>query len=53
MGSKIAGIAMIVVAGVILGDVLIHPQGTTAAGNAFIGILTPSYDALLGTPPKG
>ena len=52
MTTKIAGVFMVVIGGVILADILIHPAGTTAAGNALVGVLTPSYDALLGTAPK-
>lgn len=50
-GSAIATWAMAVVAGIVVADVLIHPQGTAAAGNAANNVLVPSYAALLGTVP--
>lgn len=52
MGAKIAAAFTLIVGGIIVADILIHPQGTQAAGNAFAGILTPSYNALLGQPSK-
>jgi hypothetical protein len=51
-GSAFAAIAFAVIGGVIIADVLIHPQGTTAAGNAAIGVTVPAYSALLGTVPS-
>ena len=48
MGARIGAFFMAVVSGVIIADVLIHPQGTKAAGDAVAGILTPTYNALLG-----
>lgn len=48
MGGKIAGAFSLIVMGVILADILIHPDGTTAAANGVASILTPTYRALLG-----
>lgn len=48
MGNRIAAAFTLVVIGVIVADILIHPEGTRAAGNAAAGILTPTYSALLG-----
>lgn len=39
-----------VITGIILADILIHPQGTQAAGNAAATIAKPTYNALLGVP---
>lgn len=50
MGARIAAAFALVVTGVILADILIHPQGTQAAANGVAQILTPSYNALLGQP---
>lgn len=52
MGSKIFGLATLVVFGVIIADVLIHPAGTAAAATGVANVLKPTYSALLGTPPK-
>lgn len=48
MGSKIAAAFTLVVVGIIIADVLIHPEGTRQAANGVAGILTPTYSALLG-----
>lgn len=50
MASKAFAALMAVIGGAIVADVLIHPKGTTAAGNALIGVLKPSYNAILGVP---
>lgn len=52
MGSRIAAAFTLIVVGVIVADILIHPDGTTAAANGVASILKPSYSALLGTAPK-
>lgn len=39
-----------VIGGVILADILIHPAGSQAAGNAAATIAKPTYNALLGVP---
>lgn len=48
MGAKIGAFFMAAVGGIIIADILIHPEGTKAAGQAIAGILTPTYNALLG-----
>lgn len=48
MGSKIAGAFTLVVIGIIVADILIHPEGTRQAANGVSAILTPTYSALLG-----
>lgn len=48
MGARLAAAFALVVTGVIVADILIHPQGTQAAANGVAAILTPSYNALLG-----
>lgn len=48
MGARIAAAFTLIVTGVIVADILIHPQGTQAAANGIASILTPSYNALLG-----
>lgn len=48
MGAKLAAAFALVVTGVIIADILIHPAGTTAAANGVAGILNPTYNALLG-----
>lgn len=39
-----------VITGIIVADILTHPQGTQAAGNAAATIAKPTYNALLGVP---
>jgi hypothetical protein len=50
--TTVIGLAGLTVVGIMLADILIHPQGTQAAGNVLIGIITPTESALLGTAPK-
>lgn len=52
-GSTITTIVLAVIGGAVLADILIHPSGTTAAGNAAAGLLVPSYAAVLGAVPAG
>lgn len=49
--SSFLGLAGLVVVGVIVGDFLIHPQGTAAVGTAANVVEKPALDALLGTAP--
>ena len=46
--ARIASIAALVVTGVIVADILIHPAGVTAASSGFAGIEKPALNALLG-----
>lgn len=48
MGARIAAAFTLIITGVIIADILIHPEGTQAASNGVAGILKPSYNALLG-----
>jgi hypothetical protein len=49
--SKFFSIAALVVGGIIIADILLHPQGTAAASTGFTQIETPTYSALLGGAP--
>lgn len=48
MGAKLAAAFTLVVVGIIVADILIHPEGTKQAANGISSILTPTYSALLG-----
>lgn len=48
--SRIVAIASLVVVGVIIADILIHPSGTAAASTGAVGIEKPALNALLGQP---
>lgn len=50
--ARIFALGTLVVGGVILADILIHPDGTQAAANGVATILNPSYRALLGQQPQ-
>jgi hypothetical protein len=52
MGSQIFSLAALVVGGIIVADILIHPTGTQAAANGLASITTPAESSLLGTAPK-
>lgn len=47
--TSILGLAGLVVTGVIVADFLIHPNGTKAAANGIKTVMTPTYNALLGS----
>ena len=47
--SKFWSLAALVVGGIIVADILIHPAGTQAAANGAASIITPSEHALLGS----
>lgn len=49
--TTIIGLAGLIVVGVIIADLLIHPAGTTAAGNAINTLAKTSVSGLLGTVP--
>lgn len=46
--SRIASIATLVIIGVVIADVLTHPQGVASASKGFAGIEQPALNALLG-----
>jgi hypothetical protein len=48
MGSQIFSLAALVVGGIIVADILIHPAGTQAATNGLASIATPAESSLLG-----
>lgn len=48
--ARIASIAALVVIGVIIADILIHPTGTQAASAGATSIEKPALNALLGSP---
>ena len=47
--SKLASLFALALGGIIVADILIHPQGTQAASNGVVGILKPTYNAMLGS----
>lgn len=48
MGSKIFAFGTLVVVGLIIADVLIHPTGTSAAANGATQLSVPTISGLLG-----
>lgn len=50
--TSILGLAGLVITGVIVADFLIHPKGTQAAANGIKTVMTPTYNALLGSTSK-
>lgn len=53
MVARLASITALVVVGVIIADVLIHPAGVQAASAGAVGIEKPALNALLGGGPFG
>lgn len=49
--SKFFSLAALVVGGIIVADILIHPQGTAAASSGINGITRPAISGLLGKAP--
>ncbi|MGH9071874.1 MAG: hypothetical protein ACRDX8_12085 [Acidimicrobiales bacterium] len=47
--AKVAAIATLVIMGIIVADVIIHPAGTKAAATGISTITKPAYNALLGS----
>jgi hypothetical protein len=50
--TTLIGLAGLIVVGVIIADLVIHPAGTTAAGNAINQLASTSVSGLLGSAPK-
>jgi hypothetical protein len=50
--TSLLSLAGLVVVGIIVADVLIHPTGTKAAASGLVSIMTPAEQALLGTAPR-
>lgn len=46
----IAATIALVITGVIVADIITHPTGTQAAGNAIATVSKPAFNALLGYP---
>jgi hypothetical protein len=46
------GLAGLVVVGLIIGDFLVHPSGTTSAFNGLVSLTTPTETSLLGYKPS-
>lgn len=51
--TTLIGLAGLVVVGIIIADLITHPSGTTAAGNAINNLASTSVAGLLGTAPAG
>lgn len=49
--SKLFSLGALIVVGIIVADILIHPTGTKAASAGVAGVATPAESALLGTAP--
>lgn len=51
--TTLIGLAGLIVVGIIVADLLTHPKGTTAAGNAINNLASTSVSGLLGSTKKG
>jgi len=51
--GKVFGVFTLIIGGIIVADILSHPNGTKSAATGVSQILTPSYNALLGGPRGG
>lgn len=49
--TTVIGLAGLVVVGLIVGDFLLHPQGSATAFNGISGLIVPSEQGLLGSTP--
>lgn len=50
--TTFVGLLALVVTGIIIADIWIHPAGTKAAADGLVAITKPAESALLGTAPK-
>ena len=50
--TSVIGLAGLVVIGLIVGDFLLHPQGSATAFNGISGLVIPSEQGLLGSTPQ-
>lgn len=50
--TTLVGLAGLVVVGLIVGDFLLHPQGSATAFNGISGLVIPSEQGLLGSTPQ-
>jgi hypothetical protein len=48
MIGRIAAIGTLVIGGIIIADILIHPAGTAAASTGITTVEKPAFNALLG-----
>lgn len=46
--ARFAAIATMIIGGIIVADILTHPQGVSAASSGFVGAERPALNALLG-----
>ncbi|MHB1473069.1 MAG: hypothetical protein ACYCV4_05470 [Dermatophilaceae bacterium] len=46
--GKVIGVISLVIGGIIVADLVIHPQGTTSLAKGATTVATPTYNALLG-----
>lgn len=51
--TNFIGLLGLVVIGIMLADILTHPQGTSAAANGLVALTVPTEAALLGRTPSG
>lgn len=49
--KSVFGLFGLALGGIILADLVTHPEGVQAAGSALVGILKPTYSAMLGYRP--
>lgn len=49
--TTVIGLAGLVVVGLIVGDFLLHPQGSATAFNGLTALVIPSEQGLLGSTP--
>jgi hypothetical protein len=49
--SRFFSLAALVVGGIIIADILIHPTGTKAASAGITGVTNPAVSGLLGVAP--
>lgn len=52
MINQVFGLATLIVGGIIVADVLLHPAGVNAAGSQLNKLTTTSFSALLGNVPS-
>lgn len=50
--TSLLGLAGLIVVGIIVADLITHPSGTTAAGNAINQLASTSVSGLLGSAPS-
>ena len=50
--TSLIGLAGLIVVGVIIADLIVHPKGTTAAANGINNLAKTSVSGLLGKAPR-